>query len=173
MSQMKKALIAAVVLMVLPLCGCGQLYQDVLEGLQERYGSGQASPTATDQSGKGAFDDFEIEILDAKKITSFEGNDAVAVTYRWKNNSEETVAFFDLFEDTVFQDGIELEPTLEEDSHSSEFYGMDLRIRPGKSLDITAIYELRPGTPEIEVEVSYFSLFKECIVKKTFTLAQD
>lgn len=49
----------------------------------------------------------------------------------------------------------------------------EINIRPGKTLEVSQAYVLRSDSPEIEVEVEGFDIYRGSIVKKTFTLAQD
>jgi len=166
---MKKALIVLLIFLVLPLCGCSLLY-GVLNGYRVSYDDQLEKQPARIFEGKGSVKDFDVEILEAKKAETFDGKDAVVITYRWTNNSDDTAIFMDALDTCVFQDGIQLDSSIANDDSESYLEDNMRKVRPGKTLDVSLAYELRSDSPEIEVEVSDFLFEPSIIVKKLFTL---
>lgn len=159
-----KKLCAVLLACILLLSGCSSFVRGFVDGMS------RAKSTPAVFEGKGVLGDFEVEIIGAKAVKSFDGKPAVTITYHWTNNSDQTESFMTAFQDEVFQDGIQLQMSMMDSSEADLDMTATLDIKPGKSLDITQAYELRNDSKTIEVEVSIFSVGNEPIVKKTFTL---
>ncbi len=149
------------------LCGCGIIARGIAAGMMDS----KDIPERTGQvmEGKGTLGDFDIEILEARKTKTYDDDAAVVITYRWTNHSKQTLAFEEALDATVYQDGIELEWTIEGGDKMPSDDGY-VKIKPGKSFEISVVYQLRSDSPDIEVEVSEGFPYHGFIVKKSFTL---
>lgn len=113
--------------------------------------------------------DYSVSINDSKVVEDYDGNPALAVSYTWTNNSDETASFMWALADKAYQDGIELETAFysgdEIDTSASS-----LEVKPGTTLDVWCVYELRSES-EVLVEVEEFMGRSGVIAEKSFVVA--
>ena len=124
--------------------------------------------TTTSNSNLGNYN----VIIDSCRIAKdYEGNDVVIVKYKFTNNDDEPASFMWSLDDSVFQNGIELNRSYFLDNsanYSSE--NMSKEIKTGVSLYIEVAYELNDSTTDIEVEVSELISLNDKTITKTFSI---
>lgn len=123
------------------------------------------------QEQNGKLGDYVVEIKSARFSKTYDGKDAVIVTYGFTNNSSNPSSFSFAIEDAAFQNGIGLNETyfLEDgDSYSSD--NQTKEIKTGSTLDVDVAYELNDSTSDIEIEVKELISFSDKKITKTFTI---
>ncbi len=122
------------------------------------------------QQGKGTIGDFSVEIKSAKLTTNYLGEDSIEITYGFTNNSDKAQSFTVALIDKVFQDGKELQSTVEASNSENDFMDKYSDIKPGVSVDIVILYKLSNTTSNVEVEITGLLDFTDAKVVKTFAL---
>ena len=156
---MKKTLFGVLLLiLVLCLCACGATEEATEQAAEETE---QAAEPAEDNTATDA--KYAVELLDAQKLTNYEGEEVFAVFYNFTNNSEETVSATVALYVKAFQDGVQLdngylaESDLPEDKAST--YDADYKeVRPGTTIQCCEEFKLT-STSDVEVEVTEFMSF--------------
>lgn len=107
---------------------------------------------------EGVLDGSYIKIKDYT-MSNGENGACINITYEFVNGSGKANAFYMLFSDYVFQNGIECEPILEclKDSQ--------LEIQPGYQTELTMIYQLHNVTDPVTINISPYLYNKPTIVK--------
>lgn len=134
-------------------------------------GSESEAPKATDS---GELGEYAVTIKDYQLVKNYDGEDAIAITYDFTNNSSEATSFDVACMYTIFQDGIELEYTsvyIDEDSFTMMDENTMKEIQPGKTLEVTTTSKLNDLTNPVDVEVEEFLGSGDKLVK-TFEIAQ-
>lgn len=155
---MKKIIILLSLILTLALAGCG-----ADEGEKNEV------------SDTGSLGDYEVAIKDYQILKDYEGNDAIAITYDFTNNSDEAISFDAACMHKVFQDGVELEYTsvyLDEESYKMADETSFTEIKSGKTLEVTTTDKLNDTTNSVEVEVEEFMGMDEKKLAKKFVLSQ-
>ncbi len=104
----------------------------------------------------GKIGEYIVTIKDYK-ILSPNGDDKqyLLITYEYTNNSKEAASFSGLFNDVLFQNGIEIQTPIvffdSEDQYNSD--NCSKKIAPGKSLNIDRLYELSDAETDVDVEI--------------------
>ena len=82
------------------------------------------------------------------------GKPALAVTFTWTNNSEETLSAWDVWQFYAYQDGIQVDTTWVFDNPDVTLDDKDsTRIRPGASITFQKVFSLFNDVADVEVEV--------------------
>ena len=163
---MKKALLLIMVCFcMIILCACGG--QPAEEATEQEEAAEQAAEPATDNTANSD-SSYVVELLDAQKLTNYEGKEVFTVFYSFTNNSEETVSAAVALYIKAFQDGVELEKgyLAENDlpAEKAATYDADWKdIRPGTTLECYEEFILT-STSEVEVEVTEFMSFDNAIL---------
>lgn len=163
MGKSKKYIaILAVTAMLLVLCACGAA-------------SAQSTPTAsqTAETADGeTLGDYSVSVTGYTLAKTYEGKDAVVVTYHWTNNSEDTTDFMAAFNTMVYQSGTACGTAI---ATSDSGYSVDSQtedVNPGESLDVQMAYLLQDTANPIEVDVFESMSTSNQAVTQTFDLAQ-
>lgn len=173
---MRKMLFGVLLLMlVFSLCACGAA-EPAAEEATEPAAEEQAAEPAQDNTTEATADAaYVVELLDAQKLTNYEGKEVFTVFYNFTNNSEETTSAMVALYIKAFQDGIQLETSylsegdLPEDKAGT--YDNDWKdIRPGTTLECYAAFELDSAS-DVEVEVTEFASFDdEILTSKVYSV---
>lgn len=115
--------------------------------------------------------DYTVEILGSRLTTDWEDAPVIIITYRFTNNSEETISAFAALSLRAYQNGVELLKAYFVDDYSSD---NDMRdLRPAASLEIEVAFELDDSTSPVEFVVTEFAVFwgtPKDSVSKVFTI---
>ena len=102
----------------------------------------------------GEFGDFVIDIEEAVLTQDGDGNPALAVTFTWTNNSDQTLSAWDVWQFYAYQDGIQVDTTWVFDNPDVTLDDKDsTRIRPGASITFQKVFSLFNDVSDVEVEV--------------------
>lgn len=130
------------------------------------------NPSGGKMNGSGNLGDFHVEIKNAAVLKDYDRNPAIAITYSWTNNSNETTNAMVEFSEQAFQDGVELDRAMMIGSEQYEG-GLSLKdLRPGATIDVQVAFELKNTTSPVEFELSELFSFSDDIVIKTFDLTK-
>lgn len=122
--------------------------------------------TATDEGDLG---DYHVKILDAETgLKDYEGNPVIGVKYEYTNNGEENMMFDAAVNAQAFQDGVQLELAIM-DNTSDEYDNGLKEIKTGTTLT-SELYYVLTSESEVEVEVTELISFDDSKLIKTFTL---
>jgi len=110
--------------------------------------------------------DYAVTIDRTHKANDYEGHPVLVVDYTFTNNGDDDANFLVAVTATAFQDGVELEDAILE--NSSKAAGNTMKdIKPGKSIKVEEAYVL-DGKKDVTIEVSgSFALDDEKIATKT------
>ena len=132
-------------------------------------GSGDSGEAAQEQEEQepAVDSDYQVSIDGARLTEDYEGNQAIVITYTWTNNSDENTSFGVACNETVFQNGVELEVTVAaDDSIDSGKYLAE--VQPGATTTVDMVYALEDES-EVEVEVTELvSLVDTVLASATF-----
>lgn len=99
--------------------------------------------------------DYTVEILGSRLTTDWEDTPVIIITYRFTNNSEETISAFAALYLRAYQNGVELLKAYFVDDYSSDNAMRDLR--PSASLEIEVAFELDDSTSPVEFVVTEYA----------------
>ena len=116
-----------------------------------------AASDSTDEDG--VIGDYVCVVKEAKICKNWEGKDAVRITYSFTNNSSDSESFDIALSDEVYQDGVQLETSFTDADEDD--WGVDVKIKPGMSKDVSKVYLLRDTKTDLEVEISEFISFSD------------
>ena len=139
--------------------------------------SSPAQPAATETSssetaGSGTLGDYSVSITGYALAKTYEGKDAVVVTYNWTNNSQDTTDFLSAFNTMVYQDGAECDTAIVTGDSGYSADNQTKDVNPGESLDVQAAYLLQDRANPIDVSVYEFMSTTNETVAQTFNIAQ-
>ncbi|MBR6391868.1 MAG: DUF5067 domain-containing protein [Eubacterium sp.] len=112
-----------------------------------------------DNASDSAIGSYECVVKEAKICKNWEGKDSVKITYTFTNNSSDAASFDIALSDEVYQDGIQLESTFI--SSDDDDWGIDVKIKPGMSKDVSKVYILRDTKTDLDVEISELISFSD------------
>ena len=130
--------------------------------------SGETVDARSSDSDKNTIGDFKCVVKEAKICKNWEGKDAVKITYSFTNNSSDSASFDIALDDEVYQDGIQLESSFI--SSDDDDWGIDVKIKPGMSKDVSKVYILRDKNTDLEVEISELISFSDDKIVTTVKL---
>lgn len=115
-----------------------------------------SSSIAADNKNKqeGQLGDYVCTVKSATICNDWSGKKAVLITYEFTNNSKEAKSFDIALSDEAYQNGIGLETSFI-DGNADEI-GLDVKIKPGTSKDVSKVYILRDETTPIDIEITEF-----------------
>lgn len=115
-----------------------------------------SAPIAADNKNKqeGQIGDYVCTVKSATICNDWSGKKAVLITYEFTNNSKEAKSFDIALSDEAYQNGIGLETSFI-DGNADEI-GLDVKIKPGTSKDVSKVYILRDETTPIDIEITEF-----------------
>lgn len=169
---MKKVLIGMfLVVLALCLCACGsQPAEESAEPATEE--AEQAAEPAEDNTAP-ADAPYTVELLEAQKLTNYDGQELFVVFYNFTNNSEETISAAVALYIKAFQDGVQLDTGYLDEDHVPEgkTYDADWKdLRPGTTLECYEEFVLT-STSDVEVEVTEFASFDdEILASKVYSV---
>lgn len=120
------------------------------------------------EAAAGTIGDYSCTVKSAKVCKNWEGKDAVKITYEFTNNSDEAASFDIALSDYLYQDGIGLESSFI--SSDDDDWGIDVKIKPGTTKEVSKVYLLRDKKTPIDVEISEFISFSDDKLNYTIKL---
>lgn len=106
----------------------------------------------------GAIGDYVCTVKSATVCKNWEGKDSVKITYEFTNNSDEAQSFDIALSDELYQDGVGLESSFID---SDDDWGLDVKIKPGTTKEVSKVYILRDKETAIDVEISELISFSD------------
>ena len=140
-----------IAVLAISLCGCG--------------GEGQKT-----ESNQIKLEDYELLYKDACIMTDSDGNDAVVLTLDFTNNSKESASYLWSIDETLTQDGEELEVATVFTDYSTFTTVIDKQfedVAPGETLEVQTAYVLKDAAAPIKVT------FEQLFGKKNGTITID
>ena len=140
-----------IAVLAIGLCGCG--------------GEGQKA-----ESNRIKLGDYELLYKDACIMTDSDGNDAVALTLDFTNNSKESASYIWSINETLVQNGEELEVAAVITDYASFATVIDKQfedVAPGETLEVQTAYVLKDAAAPIKVT------FEQLFGKKNGTITID
>ena len=140
-----------IVVLAISLCGCG----------------GEGKKTESNQI---KLEDYELLYKDACIMTDSDGNDAVVLTLDFTNNSKESASYLWSIDETLTQDGEELEVATVFTDYSTFTTVIDKQfedVAPGETLEVQTAYVLKDAAAPIKVT------FEQLFGKKNGTITID
>jgi len=166
MKLLRSGIVGAVsILLVVGLSGCGVLGGSASQKQEDPTPAkttedpGVAIPSKTPEEPKVAEPDYEVTIDEARILKDRDGNDVLAVTYTFTNNSSETTSFGSAVQRQAFQNGVELETSYISPYENEDFDGSGLYkdIKPGGTITAQGAFEL-DETSVVSIECWQYSL---------------
>ena len=140
-----------IAVLAIGLCGCG--------------GEGQKA-----ESNRIKLGDYELLYKDACIMTDSDGNDAVVLTLDFTNNSKESASYIWSINETLVQNGEELEVAAVITDYTSFATAVDKQfedVAPGETLEVQTAYVLKDAAAPIKVT------FEQLFGKKNGTITID
>ena len=140
-----------IAVLAISLCGCG----------------GEGKKTESNQI---KLEDYELLYKDACIMTDSDGNDAVVLTLDFTNNSKESASYLWSINETLTQDGEELEVATVFTDYSTFTTVIDKQfedVAPGETLEVQTAYVLKDAAAPIKVT------FEQLFGKKNGTISID
>ena len=140
-----------IAVLAISLCGCG----------------GEGKKTESNQI---KLEDYELLYKDACIMTDSDGNDAVVLTLDFTNNSKESASYIWSINETLVQNGEELEVAAVITDYASFATAVDKQfedVAPGETLEVQTAYVLKDATAPIKVT------FEQLFGKKNGTITID
>lgn len=133
---------------------CSFVFMALGSGTDTETSSGGTAQAEQEKKAEGEIGDYVCTIKSAEICKDWQGKAAVKITYTFTNNSEDAQSFDVALNDELYQDGIGLESTFI--SADDNDFGIDVKIKPGSSKDVSKVYILRDKKTVIDVEISEF-----------------
>lgn len=130
------------------------VYPDVW-GTPETSSDPAESPEPEPISGSsGILGNYDVEIKGASIVTDYDDNPAIVITYAWTNKSEDAVSAEDVFVETAYQDGVQLDDAFigEVSLYNSELSYKELL--PGETFDVQCAFAMVSESSVVEFELS-------------------
>ena len=140
-----------IAVLAISLCGCG----------------GEGKKTESNQI---KLEDYELLYKDACIMTDSDGNDAVVLTLDFTNNSKESASYIWSINETLVQNGEELEVAAVITDYVSFATAVDKQfedVAPGETLEVQTAYVLKDAAAPIKVT------FEQLFGKKNGTITID
>ncbi len=183
---MKKnlAIITAALILVLSVSGCGKKQNtsdtkpqntaqtDVSDAYSQPAdmdkipGNAASSDTSKDEYS-GKLGDYEVTIEDAK-IVDNNGEEAVVVSFNFKNKSNTSVPFSGAMEVNAYQDDSRLTGTVIASTDGINMVASAEHVAPGDSITVQQAYKLRDKSLPLDIEVKEFESQDDAVLTKTF-----
>lgn len=123
-----------------------------------------------DEKEKDVIGDYKCVVKKATLCKDYEGKDAVKIVYEFTNNSDEAVSFDIALQDDVYQDGVGLETAIL--SGDDIDYGVDVKIKPGVSKEVTKAYVLSDTSTDLTVEIGELISFDDSKITTTVKITK-
>lgn len=121
---------------------------------------------AADDSSDDA-ESADVKIVSCKKDKDYDGKNAVVVTFKWTNNTDESVAFFTQYSVNVYVDGEQTDTAISSYKDWDKYDGTLKKIKKGKTQTVKKMYEW-DGKSDVEVEVMDGWFSSDPVASKTF-----
>ncbi len=183
---MKKNLmiITAALILVLSVSGCGKknntngntpqstAQTDVSDAYSQPADMdkvpGEAASSDTEKEKyTGKLGNYEVTIEDAK-IVDNNGQDAVIVSFEFKNKSDSAVPFSGVMDVMAYQDGIKLPGTVVSNIEGVNMLAIAEHVEKGDSIKVQQAYSLRDKSLPLEIEVREFNPSDDSALVKVF-----
>lgn len=128
--------------------------------------SNNGAVTAEQEETKGKIGNYICTVKSATVCKNWEGKDSVKITYEFTNNAKEAESFDFALSDELYQNGVGLESSFI--SADDDDWGLDVKIKPGTTKDVSKVYILRDKETPIDVEISELISFSDD--KLTYTV---
>lgn len=156
--------VLTVAIFAFALCACGSSSSSKETAAA---GSEVVAQPAEKQEEQAPESKYEVTIDKAEVVSDYKDNPAVAITYTFTNNSDETTSMATSVRGSVFQNGVECETAISSDIDTS---GYSADLRPGASTEVNLVYSIADMS-EIEVEVTELFSFDDTVLAyEKFTL---
>ncbi len=172
----KRLIILAVIvgiIIIIAIAGSAGGGSDSSSGAQTTAGAAsEATNSVTAQEKEkteGEIGDYICTVKSAEKCKDYLGRKAIKITYNFTNNSSDAQSFDMALKDEAYQDGVGLETTLLEGS--ADEVGLDVKVKPGTTKEVSKVYILRDDSTQIELEISELISFSDD--KLTYTVDLD
>lgn len=129
-------------------------------------GDAAASDTAKEEYS-GKLGDYEVTIEDAKLVDN-DGEEAVVVSFTFKNKSNSAVPFSGAMEVNAYQDGSRLTGTVITGIDGINMVASAEHVKAGDSITVQQAYSLRDKSLPLEIEVKEFESQDDAALVKTF-----
>lgn len=168
--NMKKALLVSILAVMLTagLAGCNTSSSNP---------SSSSSPSETQKTNdkaasgeKGKLGNFEVTILDAKRAKDQSGRDAVIVSYKFKNNSEEETTFAAELTAEASQNEKQLLYAVVPNSDDFSSLALSEPVAPGKSITVQKAFLLSDATTPVTATIREFASLEAGLLSKTMEL---
>ncbi len=157
-----------IIIVLLIVIGAGGGDDNSSDNTDSGSQNGTVETTVASETKLGS---YEIEIKNARMTKDYEGKPAVVITYGFKNNSSNPVAFYIVCEDTVYQNGVSLQESyFLVDGDPYDDANQTKEIKTGVTIDVDVAYVLNDTQTDIDVEVKEYLSFTDDMVSKTFSL---
>lgn len=174
---MKKiiSIMLASIMMLALLTACGDSADSSATGSQKKEPattSTEEKPEETKQEStdEGDLGDFHVKLLDVETgLKDYEGNPVAGVKYEFTNNSDESAEADIALYMQAFQDGVELESAIVEES-SDEHDNASKEIKNGVTLTCEQYFVLTSETSDLEVEIAELVSFSDEKLTKTYEI---
>lgn len=124
-------------------------------------------------AGSGQLGAYKVKIDSYTLTKDSDGNDAVIVTYKWRNNSKAETSFITAISDKVYQNGVECQKTII--MNNNEYQGANAvkNVKRGESMTLQLAYALQDTKTPLDVELKEVAntASDAPVVKHTFELA--
>lgn len=160
--------IAVVIVLIAVVIGGGSSDDAASSSSGDTKTSSVSAEKSKDVEGK--IGNYICKVKSATVCKDWEGKEAVKITYEFTNNASEAESFDIALTDNLYQDGIGLESTWLSSDDDVD-WGIDVKIKPGTTKEVSKLYKLRDKKTPIDVEISEFiSLSND---KLTYTVELD
>lgn len=130
--------------------------------------SSSSSVSAEKEEGaEGKIGSYVCTVKSAKLCKDYEGKQAVKITYEFTNNSSNPESFDIALSDNVYQNGVGLEPVYFLANDEEADIGIDVKIKPGVTKEVSKAYLLQDPSADLEVEIGEFISFDNTKVTTT------
>lgn len=145
-------------------------YNKIIETASLVSGKSPDKPQTID-TVSGDLGDHHVEIKEASLTTSYDDRPVIVITYAWTNNSEKTTNASSTFNETAYQDGIELDSVIFLSDDTYDLLASTKNIRPGATIDVQNAYYLDSETSTVEFELSEWFSYDDDPIVVTFDLS--
>jgi hypothetical protein len=168
---MKKALLVSIlaVMLTAALTGCSPASDPSSSSSPSATQAAKANDKAA-SGEKGKLGNFEVTILDAKKAKDQSGRDAVIISYKFKNNSDEDTTFAAELTAEASQDKSELLYAVVPNSDDFSSLALSEPVAPGKSITVQKAFLLADATTPVTATVREFASLEAGLLSKTMEL---
>lgn len=123
-----------------------------------------------DENSSDVIGDYKCVVKKATLCKDYAGKDAVKIVYAFTNNSSEATSFDIALQDDVYQNGVGLETAILSDDNVD--YGLDVKIKPGVTKEVTKAYLLADTKTDLTVEIGEWISFSDTKITTTVKISK-